>query len=82
MSIPQDLLDRALALDDGERAELAQRLIQSLSTEPEEEREPGYEEAWAEEIEKRVRAFEADPSVAIPMDEAMRSIRKNLGVRP
>jgi putative addiction module component (TIGR02574 family) len=81
MDIPQDLLDRALALDEAGRAELVQRLMRSPAVEPEEEREPGYEESWAEELERRVQEFEVDPSVAIPLDEAVESIRRDLGLQ-
>lgn len=81
MDIPQDLLDRALALEEAGRAELVHRLMRSLAVEPAEEREPGYGESWAEEIERRIQEFEADPSIAVPLDGAIESIRRDLGLR-
>lgn len=76
MSLPHDLVDRVMALESADRAELVHRLIRSLPP----DREPGYEKAWADEIERRFQDFEADPSIAVPLDEAMDSIRQNLGL--
>ncbi len=45
-----EVFDSALALSEDRRVELAKRLIQSLDSG---EKEPGYDEAWAEEIERR-----------------------------
>lgn len=77
MSIPADLLNQVMELDPEARADLAHRLL--LSLEPEGvPRDPGYEEAWAVEIEERVRRFEADPSRARPADEVLERIRRGL----
>jgi putative addiction module component (TIGR02574 family) len=51
------ILQDALSLSDVERAEIATRLIESLS-EPNEE-STAVEKAWAEEIERRCAALDA-----------------------
>ena len=45
-----EVFDSALALSEDRRAELAKQLIQSLGSMV---KEPGYDEAWVEEIERR-----------------------------
>ncbi len=54
------LLSDALRLPEKERAELASQIIASLDGPP----DPDAEGAWAEEIARRVREFEKDPSRA------------------
>jgi len=54
MSIPRDLRAKALELSGPEREELAHALLRSLEPEGS-ERSPGYEKAWASEIERRLR---------------------------
>jgi putative addiction module component (TIGR02574 family) len=55
------LLDRALRLEEDERADLAGRLLESLDTEVEE----GVEEAWRKEVERRMT--ELDEGVVEPV---------------
>lgn len=50
----RELLDEALELPLDERAKMAAELLESL-----EEAEAGVQQAWAEEIEKRVAAARA-----------------------
>ena len=47
-----DLLAKALEFSDSERGELTEGLLMSLEPGGS-EHDPGYEEAWAEEIERR-----------------------------
>ena len=51
----QDLYEKASELPPEDRAELAGLLLESL----EEQREPGLEEAWASEIERRMADYRA-----------------------
>lgn len=66
----QRVLDEALALDAEERADLAASLLDSL----EEPEDPGAEEAWAQEIERRIREVEAGVVKTIPWSEARKRI--------
>ncbi|MCA9676508.1 MAG: addiction module protein [Kofleriaceae bacterium] len=59
------LLDEALALPEGERADLAARLLASLADEPADELDP----RWVAELERRAREAHADPSGGTPWEE-------------
>ncbi len=61
----EELYRAALDLDEGERAALAARLIESLDT----EREEGVEAAWLAEIERRMEELDSGKVQAIPWDE-------------
>ncbi len=54
------LLSDALLLPEKERAELAGQIIASLDGPP----DPDSESLWAEEVARRIREFEKDPSRA------------------
>jgi putative addiction module component (TIGR02574 family) len=54
------LLSDALLLPEKERAELASQIIASLDGPP----DPDAEGLWTEEIARRIRDFERDPSRA------------------
>jgi putative addiction module component (TIGR02574 family) len=58
----QALLDAALALPEAERELLVERLLESLSPEPDEQTE---DEFYAE-LELRRAELDKDPSIAIP----------------
>jgi len=60
-----ELLQKALSLSKEERAELACSLIDSL----EEKVDPGAQEAWDEEIARRIHALDSGKAKAIPWDE-------------
>jgi putative addiction module component (TIGR02574 family) len=72
----ETLLERleaqALALTHGERAVLAQRLLASLDKDAE------IEEAWAEEVERRIAEVESGVVRVIPIAEALASVRAAL----
>lgn len=72
----ETLLERleaqALALTPGERAVLAQRLLASLDKDAE------IEEAWAEEVERRIAEVESGAVRVIPIAEALASVRAAL----
>jgi len=65
-----DLYEKAHALPPEARAALAASLIDSLDGEIDE----GAEEAWAVEVEKRVRELRAGKVTKVPWSEARRRI--------
>jgi len=62
----------ALKLAPGERAALAQRLLASLDEDAE------IEEAWAQEVERRVAEVESGAVKLIPIAEALAQVRAAL----
>ena len=66
----QRLLEEALALPPGERADLAATLLESLD----EGEDEGLEEAWAEEIKRRMEDVESGRVKTIPWSEARRRL--------
>lgn len=64
-STTQQFYDRALSLDERDRATLAALLIESLEEEP----ESGVEEAWREEIERRMAELDAGNVETVPWEE-------------
>lgn len=68
------LLKRALTLSTEDRGALIDRLIESLDEGP---TEAGVEEAWAEEIKRRVDAVRSGKVEMIPGEE----VRRRLGHR-
>jgi putative addiction module component (TIGR02574 family) len=69
-----DILAKALALRDQDRAELAGALIKSLESEP----APGVTEAWREEIERRLH----DIDTGAVKTESWESVRERLARAP
>ena len=70
-----ELKEKASRLSDAERAELALSLIESLDGPP----DPGVEEAWRVEIERRVGEIERGEAQLIPGDEVFGRVRRRLG---
>ncbi len=62
----------ALTLTSGERAAFAQLLLASL------DEDAGIEDAWAEEVERRIAAVENGKSQVIPIAEALAQTRAAL----
>ena len=60
-----ELFREAKALSEGERAELAGLLLDSLEGAPDDD----VEAAWAEEIERRVRQLDSGEVTTIPWEE-------------
>lgn len=58
------VLRQALELTDEERAEIAGALLESLEPPSEE----GVEEAWREEVARRIAAYDAGEMEAIPWE--------------
>jgi putative addiction module component (TIGR02574 family) len=68
----------ALQLTEGERADLAAALLDSLEPQVSPEEAAAIEEAWIVEIERRMCELDADPSIAIPVEEVMAEAKKLL----
>jgi putative addiction module component (TIGR02574 family) len=70
-----EVLQKALALSTQERGLLIDRLIQSLDDEPAEE---GLDEAWADEIKRRVDEIRSGKVQLIPGEEVRRRLAARL----
>jgi putative addiction module component (TIGR02574 family) len=68
----KELYEQALSLDEDERAALANLILQSL-----EPADPDAEQAWADEIERRVKELKSGSVKTIPWDE----VRSKLNAR-
>jgi putative addiction module component (TIGR02574 family) len=66
----EDLLREALTLPPEARADLAERLLDSI-TPPE---HSDVDEAWAREAERRLSEYEAGKVQSIPADEVFRDL--------
>lgn len=66
----QKVLEEAMSLPADERADLAVTLMESLDGTEDE----GAEEAWALEIERRIREVESGAVKTIPWSEARKQI--------
>jgi putative addiction module component (TIGR02574 family) len=67
-----DLFEKASELPETDRAELAGLLLQSI----EYELEPGIEEAWAAEIERRMADYCAGTVKTIPWSEVRAQLHR------
>ncbi|MFN0146217.1 MAG: addiction module protein [Dehalococcoidia bacterium] len=65
------LLEYLRSLGPDERESIAVELFQSL----EDDREPGYEEAWAAEIKRRIQEIDDGTAVMVEGEEVMRQLR-------
>jgi putative addiction module component (TIGR02574 family) len=70
-----DLKKKAAQLSDSERAELALSLIESLDGPG----DPDVEEAWRDEIERRMTEIDRGEVKLIPGDEVFSRLRRRLG---
>ena len=67
------LLQQALQLDEAERAELADRLYESVT-----EMSPEWEKAWLPELERRWADYESGRDPGIPWEEAKKVLFASL----
>ncbi|NGZ10795.1 MAG: hypothetical protein CV088_15645 [Nitrospira sp. LK70] len=67
----QVVLEEALKLSSNERAEVAERLIASLDEVP----DADVEQAWQEEIQKRIQQIDRGEVKMIPWEEVQRRLR-------
>ena len=66
MIAPREMVVReALKLPEGERVRVVQDLLDSLSPESSDK----LDDNWAEELDRRFAAWEADPSAGVPWSE-------------
>ena len=70
-----ELKKKAAQLSDADRAELAFSLIESLDGPA----DPDVEEAWRQEIERRIGQIERGEVQLIPGDEVFARLRRRLG---
>jgi len=68
-----EVLEKALTLSTQDRGLLIDRLIESLDEGPAEE---GVEEAWAEEIKRRVDDIRSGRVKTIPGEQVLRELAK------
>jgi putative addiction module component (TIGR02574 family) len=64
-SVADDVWQRAMTLTVEQRRKLAYDLLETL-----EEKEPGYNEAWQQEIDRRIREDDEHPDDVVSMEEA------------
>ena len=75
MTTPSQIVDAAMALDAGQRAEVAHQLL--LSLEPD-DFDADADSAWAEEIRRRRQAILDGRVILRDWDEAVADIRQSL----
>lgn len=69
-----DLLKKALRLPAAERADLAGSLIESL----EQTKDEGVEQAWEQEITRRMRDLDSGKIELVSLEEARRRLRSTI----
>jgi putative addiction module component (TIGR02574 family) len=69
------VLSRALGMPEYERAEIAERLIASLDDSP----EIDVEQAWQEEVRRRIRELDRGEATCVPWEEVRRRLREKSG---
>ncbi len=67
----QVVLEEALKLSPNERAEVAEQLIASLEEAP----DTAVEEAWQQEVQRRLQQVERGEVKTIPWEEVQRRLR-------
>jgi len=70
MSSKEHVIEAALKLSEEERLEIAARLYESV----EKWADPEAEEAWAREIERRMKLVDSGQTTAVPWEEARRQM--------
>jgi len=71
-----ELLKRALSLAPDERAALANSLLDSLA-----DTDESVQEAWDEEVARRIEALRAGKAVTVPWEELHRELRTMVNER-
>jgi putative addiction module component (TIGR02574 family) len=66
------ILKAALALSADDRAVVIDRLLASLT----QESDGGLDAAWAEEIERRIAAYDRGETAALPLEDVKRLLHK------
>ena len=65
------VLGQALRMSAQERAEIAEKLIASLD----DSSESDVEQAWQEEVHRRIRELDSGAAVCVPWEEVRRRLR-------
>jgi putative addiction module component (TIGR02574 family) len=73
-----ELFREALQMTSRERANLAHELLRSLDAET---KEPGYDAAWTDELNRRLDQVESGTCELVDADQAMKEARKSLANR-
>ena len=68
----EDLEAQALQLSDQERAELAARLLASLSPTPD------FDAEWAAVVDRRIEEIEAGRDTMVPVEDAIARVRDSI----
>jgi putative addiction module component (TIGR02574 family) len=71
-TVVDDLMDQLSKLSTDDQAKIVRFLLDSID---EAEEEPGWEEAWREEIERRDRLVEEGKMECVPFEEAMAKLK-------
>ncbi len=72
----EHLLQSALALPESDRAEIAASLIRSLESET----DANSDEAWADEIKRRIESIDSEQVKLIPWDDVLSEMRERTDV--
>lgn len=75
------LADAVLRLSVAARAELAARLLESLDEESDAQPPKVVAAAWEAELDRREAELVAEPSLAVPAEEAFRRVAASLAAR-
>lgn len=75
MAVPPDLRAELLTLTAREREDLADQRYESLEAEP---RDPDWEQAWSQEIGRRVAEISSGRVALVDADEVHRDLRAEL----
>ena len=68
---------QALSMDRGSRGRLASTLLRSLDETDQETMSPDkIEELWLQEIQRRDKECDEDPSVLVPFEDVMQRLRE------
>ena len=67
-----DVFDEAMALSEEDRGRLAEKLVESLDASV----DPGAEEAWTAEIQRRLARIEAGQAKSVSMSEAVARLHR------
>ena len=70
--LANDWMNLLVVLPPADRAEIAQRLIESLDVAG----DPDWETAWTEELQKRAERMKNGSAPGIPFDEVMAKLRQ------
>lgn len=70
----EDVLDSALKMSPEERALIAERLLSSLDNDA----DPDVEQAWQEEVQRRVRDVEEGRVECIPWESVRNQLRRSV----